>query len=284
VSHDLGKRAFDWISGNAEALWSRSRRPGVGGLKLLSDVALAAGAWPDRDDARALLARAWDEAGRGERILSLVAGEPMVVTTYLPFVLVGLRSRELDERLAETRWRADYDRWPLFGQLAVGMTLQAIGLTPPWSMAARVVTLDLFDPPRAGRTSRPRQCELLAFTVMWHTRMGRRPSALGPATTARFRTAARRWTALLLEHELWGPLAQIAVASCCVGGPPPAAAMARLHAAQRADGGFDDDQTTFVAAMLGKLARREVAPLAVTSSELAEYAPEAPAVSVMFAD
>jgi hypothetical protein len=298
---DFGSKAFDWLVQNAGTFWSSSKWPAPRGIKQIAEVALAAGVWADTSaEGRALFNRAWDELEEGRRIASLLPTQPLVSVSYMPFVMAGVRSAELDARLAEPQWRNAYDQWHLFAQLAVGATLETIGITPPWSQQAKVVALRLFDPPAAGPTSRPIQAEYLAHAVMWRTKMGRRPAALGPATTTRFRAAARAWTAVLVRHELLDPVAEIAAACCCVGDPPPEAAMRLLRAAQRSDGGlpmhpsrgdggFDDVyHPTIVAAILGKLAGggevyRHAAGDAA-DGEFGEYMPEPPELAEMFAD
>jgi Domain of unknown function (DUF6895) len=265
----MGRRAFEWIARHEDDFFAvgegepaeRKR------LKYAGELGLIAGTlMDDMPEGRALLARAWEELDRGERVARLLSRWPIAATTYLPFLLAGRRSPQLDESLRDGAWVSDHTRFPPFARFAIGITLGIVGVTPPWDEAETVLANRFFA--RPTRETPPIRAELLAHAVMWRSGMGRNPAGLGRAATARYREVSPDWHRVLVEVGLLDPLGEIVVADLCSRGEPPPASLAMICAAQRDDGAvpprlghpataFEDlYHTTCVAALAGRLSAR----------------------------
>jgi hypothetical protein len=235
----MGRRAFAWIVRHAEKFVQSHASDGDRAeplrVKRCAELALVGDTLRESTaEGASLLAMAWEAVGRGEGIARLVAVSPLVAASYLPFRMAGLRSTELERRLMESDWLGGPVSLPPFGRMAVGVTLESIGVAPPWDMARVVGAIPFFDRPTAQTPAI--RAAFLAHAVMWRSDMGRNRAGVGVKATALYRQVSPEWQALLVDAGLLDPLAEMAIADVCVGDVPPDATLAALCQAQRDDG------------------------------------------------
>ncbi|MFE9389442.1 DUF6895 family protein [Streptomyces sp. NPDC006784] len=201
---------------------------------------------PDvRDQARRLLAHAWQEARQGELFAELVHGEPQAtypVELYGSFARAGLRDAAVDELVRTTTrlrgWqlaREDHTR-----TLAVLNAEARIGVPQHTDFAAALAHTWL------GRLPEPwflecRTAYGLTHDVFHLTDWGRAPSRLSPAAAEYLRLWLPAWLGGWLEERLWDLAGELlAVGACLPGAAFDAAAWQRLAAARTADGALPE--------------------------------------------
>jgi hypothetical protein len=233
----MGRRAYDWLVRHADELFALrdGRHPELERVIRCAELALIVGSFAEAtQDGEALVGRAWDALGRGEDIARLLPTAPAAANAYLPFRLAGFCAPELERRLGERSWLRGHARLTPFTRFAIGVTLEQIGVAPPWDMAAELGRLDLFERPTPA--TQTIKSEYLAHAVMWRSEMGRNRAGIPPRVVAMYRAVSAEWQPLLAKAGWLEPLAELAIADLCTGATPPATSLDLLCAHQREDG------------------------------------------------
>jgi hypothetical protein len=259
----MGRCAWAWILRHQDEFFVRGGNE-LKRTKLIAELALTASALTDEmPEARAVVARAWDELGEGEHIVRLIKTLPTIASAYWPFCFAGLRSSALEASLADAAWLRDHARLAPFARFAIGVVLGSVGVAAPWSEREVVLANRFFDQPTSQ--THPLRAEFLAHAIMWRSEMGRNHAPVASAMKP-YCQVSPTWHQLLAGAGLLDPLGEMIIADSCIGTAPPSSSLEMLRANQRDDGSvpslvggpadrFEDlYHTTCVTALAGTLA------------------------------